>query len=210
MQWLGDPGIGTESPSSTSRALTFTPYKIFVVVGVAAQHATRQVDAGKQSLRARVRKDFSRELASVAARASRPTGPAATDISAPSDTLLASSVSAPDLFITSSTRSIDLRADLKTPAAFFESHEQRCAPVAAAPAAHQPLAVFAAKHERGLLQAWESPCTHAALFHRSCGTPFSGDGRNFRQHRRGVFDPALFGGLTAAASGGNGARRPAT
>ena len=45
--------------------------------------------------------------ASVAARASRPTGPAATDASAPSDTRFFSSLSTPRSFMTSMTRSMD-------------------------------------------------------------------------------------------------------
>ena len=45
--------------------------------------------------------------ASVAARASRPTGPPATDASAPSVTLLRNIFCVPRSFITSSTRSID-------------------------------------------------------------------------------------------------------
>ena len=90
--------------------------------------------------------------ASVAAWAVRPSGPAATDASAPSDTLSWSIFSIPRGFITRSTRFDRLRADLKPPAPFLEDHEHGRAPGRLMPAAHQASAVLPANAERRFLE----------------------------------------------------------
>ena len=79
-------GTAIFPPNSTSRGATPLPYRSAFVILVVAQHAARQVHAGKHAFVFVSMRGFRPELLRRLQRASRPSGPAATEASAPSET----------------------------------------------------------------------------------------------------------------------------
>ena len=175
-------GAFTDVPITTSRGATLGPYRsVLSSVSGLTTPPDRLTPANNPCVR-----EYDRIsafiCASVAARASRPTGPPAIDASAPSVTLLRSIFSMPLAFITSSTRSIDcapicspqlpLPTCMNTGALHSPLWRQLINPLP-----YSPPMTNAAFFRPG------TTITHSALSHSSCGHVLVGNGVNLLQHR---------------------------
>ena len=166
--------------------------QIHVVVDIGPHHAARQVDSGKQSLRARVRQDLGLSSArrSPRARRGRP-GRRRPTLRRRATPCCAASSPCPWLFITSSTRSIDCAPICRPQLPFADLHEDRRAPFAVVTAAHQALAVLAADDERRLLEAGHHDDARGAL-PEILRDVLVGHAMNLSQHRGGLLHPVGF------------------
>ena len=177
----------------------------FVGVVVWAQRGpSSEIPANKPREREYV-STSARIVTSVAASASRPTGPAAAEASAPSFTLLFEDGACTAPFITSRTKSVACRAELKSEASAFERHHRRRAPgtreVVAAAARHGAPAIAAANYDGRL--DYRRHDNHAIRFVEQILRNIVRNIDNLLHHLAGVLDAVLF--LACVVRGGSGA-----